>query len=98
MAKATHTDANDVVRVHRITALAVDMSGEVPDLTVTFSTRIDDTGPVVSKTLMPLGGDEFVNVFGVPATPELSRVEDLTAALFGYAISHGELLGTFDPE
>ncbi len=99
MAKATVT-INSVEHTHRISALAIDVSGEVPALRVTFDTRTDDpAGPVLWQTTMPLAGDEFVDVFGQPGDPQLSRVvEDITACLFDYAITNNVIAGTFDPE
>lgn len=89
----------DTTLVHRISGLAVDMSGAVPALTVTFDARVDD-GPVSWQGQMSLAGDEFVNVFGQPSpNPSNSRVEDIVFALFEYAISSGFIVGgVFDPE
>lgn len=73
-----------------ITAINVDMSG--PSIEVVFTRFID--GVATSNVRVPVVGDDFAAVFGVPGDPNKSRADDIADTLNAFAVNGGHIQGT----
>jgi len=75
---------------HIVTAINVDMSG--PAIEVVFTRFVD--GVAIDNVRVPVAGEDFDAVFGVPGDSNKSRADDIADTLNAFAVTKGFIDGT----